>query len=277
MTNTSQRTCDQLKEQYEVEKELANQLRNAKQKERQYLYTSLYNELYRRIPHHPQLTRQANPQLQREVVVGQMRFLKRFLRLSSTFMEVGPGDCSVSLEAAKLAKKVYAVDVSTEITKNLKLPQHFELIISDGCSVPVPENSVSVAYSFQLMEHLHPDDAFEQVQNIYKALEPGGVYICITPNRLSGPHDISKYFDDVATGLHLKEYTMTELATLFESAGFSKIYGYIGVKGRFVFFPIFFVRRMESFLSQLPRSLSKRIADHLFLRLLLSVILVAGK
>ena len=71
------------------------------------------------------------------------------------------------------------------------------------------------------MEHLHPDDAVDQLKNIYNALVNGGKYICITPNRLTGPHDISKYFDNVATGFHLKEYTVTELSGLFREVGFS--------------------------------------------------------
>ena len=62
------------------------------------------------------------------------------------------------------------------------------------------------------MEHLHPDDALEQLQNIYSALVPGGIYLCITPNRLSGPQDVSRDFDMVATGFHLKEYTISELS-----------------------------------------------------------------
>lgn len=61
------------------------------------------------------------------------------------------------------------------------------------------------------MEHLHPDDAYEQLQEIYNALIPGGIYICITPNRLSGPHDVSQYFDSIATGFHPKEYTTVEM------------------------------------------------------------------
>jgi hypothetical protein len=31
------------------------------------------------------------------------------------------------------------------------------------------------------MEHLHPEDAFEQLRNIIRALAPGGRYVCITP------------------------------------------------------------------------------------------------
>ena len=36
-------------------------------------------------------------------------------------------------------------------------------------------------------------------------------FICLTPHRSTGPHDMSKYFGDVATGFHLKEYTNKEL------------------------------------------------------------------
>jgi hypothetical protein len=74
-----------------------------------------------------------------------------------------------------------------------------------------------------LMEHLHPDDAMEQLRSIADALRPGGRYICITPNRLTGPHDISAGFDDEARGFHLREYTYRELACAFRRAGFRRV------------------------------------------------------
>jgi len=40
---------------------------------------------------------------------------------------------------------------------------------------------------------------------------------------LSGPHDISAYFDDGATGFHLKEYSNEELYRLFLKTGFKNI------------------------------------------------------
>ena len=88
----------------------------------------------------------------------------------------------------------------------------------------------------QLMEHLHPDDALDQLQNIFTALTSAGVYLCITPNRLNGPHDISMYFDEVATGFHLHEYTITELSDLFKKVGFSKVRVYIWKRGLFLDF-----------------------------------------
>ncbi|MGZ8941562.1 MAG: hypothetical protein ACXW00_02180 [Methylobacter sp.] len=131
------------------------------------------------------------------------------------------------------------MDISNEITKHSIIPDNFQLILSDGCSVPVPPNSVNVGYSNQLMEHLHPDDAFEQLQKIYNAFVPGGAYICITPNRLSGPSDVSRGFDVIATGFHLKEYTTLELSTLFKKVGFSSVRVCVGVKVKYISLPVF--------------------------------------
>ena len=80
--------------------------------------------------------------------------------------------------------------------------------------------TIDMAYSNQLVEHLHPDDIFDQTKNILNILKNKGRYVCITPNKLSGPHDISKYFDDVATGFHLKEYTTRELIRLQKKSDF---------------------------------------------------------
>src|SRR5206468_11929257 len=125
-------------------------------------------------------------------------------------------------------KHVYAVDVSSEITKNSSCPKNFTLILSDGCHVPLPDNSVDIVYSNQLIEHLHPEDTFEQTQHVYRILKAGGIYICGTPNSLSGPYDVSRDFDSIATGFHLKEYMNSELDRLFRSVGFSQIRNCVG-------------------------------------------------
>ena len=219
------RNFDEIKTTYELEKKLAHKLKKASKYERQQLnlYTAVYDEFFQKVPNHPILQRKDNPQVTASIVAKWMPALENFLYPEATFLEVGPGDCSLSLEVTQRVKKVFAVDVSNEVTNRITMPSNFELVISDGCTIPVTENSIDIAYSHQLMEHLHPDDAFEQLQNIYTALAPGGIYICITPNRLSGPHDTSQFFDDLATGWHLKEYTVTELYNLFRAAGFSQV------------------------------------------------------
>lgn len=151
------------------------------------------------------------------------------------------------------------------------------MILSDGCSICVPENSVKIAYSNQLMEHLHPDDAFEQLGNIYQTLVPSGVYVCVTPNYLTGPHDISRYYDDVATGFHLKEYTVTELSQLFKRIGFIRVRTYARIKGIRVFLPLFVVKLCEKGLSVLPNSLRKTLASSRIVSKLLGIRIIGVK
>ena len=258
--NVDNRTTEQLREQYEIEKELANKLRNASKDERRYLYSSLYDELFERVPHHSQLTRKSSPEKNERYVSEEIRIIKPFLRKDNIFLEVGPGDCAMSFAVTQFVKEVYAVDVSEKITNSVTRPPNFHLIISDGCNIPLPENTVNVAYSNQLMEHLHPDDAFEQLENIYRALTLGGVYICITPNRLGGPHDISRYFEDeFAVGFHLKEYSIRELNRLFRKVGFSSTSIYIEFRKKYIRFPVFLIVMCESILDMLPYALRKFI------------------
>jgi len=176
-----------------------------------------------------------------------------------------------------MVKKVYAVDVSLEITGTALMPSNFQLVLSDGTSIPVPENSVDVVYSNQLMEHLHPDDALEQLQNIYRVLRQGGIYICSTPHRLRGPHDISKYFDDIAQGLHLKEYTISELYHLFKTAGFIKQRYYLLIKKIRLILPIAPFRIFEQIVEILPTSFTKPFMSSSLMSVILGIRMVATK
>lgn len=241
------------------------------------LYSTLYDELCRRVPFHPQLTRKSAPQDVARLVATQMKLVRPFLRPEISFLEIGPGDCSLSFEVCKHVQEVFAVDVSDEITKSLTQPPNFHLILSDGSSVPVRPGSIHVAYSNQLMEHLHPDDALDQLRGLCAALAPGGVYICLTPNRLNGPHDISRDFDDEATGFHLKEYTIGELSRCFREVGFRQVRVYAGAKGRYIRLPTFPVTCAEKFLDLLPTRLGKWLARTVVARLVLGIRLVGVK
>jgi SAM-dependent methyltransferase len=271
------RTPAQLWEQYQVEKALADRLRNASRSDRRELYSSAYEELFRRIPHHSQLTKKASPAQRALQIADQMRLLQPFLKPNTTFVEIGAGDCALSLAAAKQVKMVYAVDVSAAITHSTNPPANFKLILSDGTSIPVPPGSVDLAYSNQLMEHLHPDDAVEQLSNIYAALAPGGRYVCLTPNRLTGPHDISAYFDQEATGFHLKEYTTAELRRLFRAAGFKDIRQYARLRGCHIQTPNMLVQAVESSLATLTFGMRTRIARTPLVRALIEIRLIARK
>jgi SAM-dependent methyltransferase len=274
---TDGRTRKQIREHYDVERALADKLRKASKGERGRLYGDVYNELFRRVSHHPQLVNRASLETRRAAATRQARFLRQLVPGKGVFLEVGAGDCLLSLELAADAVRVYAVDVSDEITKLTERPANFKLVLSDGCSIDVPRASVDLAFSNQLMEHLHPDDALEQLRNIYSALARGGRYFCITPNRLSGPHDVSRSFDDVATGFHLREYTIADLKALFAEVGFKRFRAYIGLDGRYLRVPILAVKATEAIVSAMPPGLRKSLASTAPFRLMLGLRLLATK
>ena len=144
-------------------------------------------------------------------------------------------------------------------------------------SIPVPNGSVDIAYSNQLMEHLHPDDSKEQLKNIYDSIVPGGVYLCITPNRISGPHDISMYFDEIATGMHLREYTIFELKEMFKTVGFSKVLTYNKILGKYVRTPIMLPILFEKLLLQMPTKLRRTLSNNKFVKRIIKVRIVGVK
>ncbi len=271
------RTSEQLREHYEIEKDLASRLRESAPEERLRLYTPIYDELFQRVTHHPVQKLKEDPRASRRAIQSQYRRVKRFLRPETRFLEIGPGDCGLAFVVAQEVSQVYGVDVTEEIKKAGALPANFQFVLSDGTSVPLPPETATVAYSHQLMEHLHPDDALTQLRNIYRVLAPGGVYLCLTPNSVSGPHDISMCFDSVATGLHLKEYTNAELAGLFTSVGFSKVRGMVSVKGHSLLVPAWIPFTLEWLIQRLPHRLGRALAVRMPLRALLGVQLAAYK
>jgi len=240
-----------IRRHYEIERELSDRLRNSDWQERARLYSEVYDELFRRVPDHPQNERKASAAAQAERMREELALLKPFLSRENTYLEIGAGDCALAFEVARRVARVYAIDVSAEIAPREGNPANFELIISDGRSVPVAPGSVDVVFSDQLMEHLHPDDAREQLGQIHGALRAGGRYVFITPNRLSGPHDISKHFDDEPTGFHLREYTNRELVALLRETGFERVQAFVQVGPLHLRFPVAFVTAFETLLERL--------------------------
>ncbi len=277
MPGTETRTLEQRRQHYEVERELADRLRAATKEQRRRLYTEVYDELFKRVPLHPRQSRQAARHPRGEDVREKLPIVRRFLNETTMFLEVGSGDCAFATAVADLVAHVVAIDVSNQILRDDLLPENVQLVQSDGSSIPVEPGSVDVAYSDQLMEHVHPDDAVDQLRHLYAALKRGGVYVCITPNRLSGPHDISGEFDAEATGLHLKEYTVGDLAALFRAVGFTKVRIIFGIRGRFMLLPTFPAVLCEQVLSLLPAGRRRAIAGKAPFRWLLGVQLAGFK
>jgi len=265
------RAPERLRAHYLVERRLADRIRASKSAdERRVIFATMYAELFSQVPDHPRIAAKGASTASRERDLGwNLAQLKPYLFDGCTFLEVGAGDCALSARVAARAQDVYAVDISRQAQG--ELPKNVRLVITDGQSIDVPPGTVDLAFSDQLMEHLHPDDALAQLRNIHAALKPGGVYLCVTPNRAYGPSDISAFFDDEARGFHLKEYTVRELRRILADAGFPKTHVYVGARGWFMRAPAFLVEALEATLLALPPKPRRRLGDMKVLRALLGV------
>lgn len=265
------RPPERLRVHYEVERRLADRVRAARTpEERRAIFATMYDELFREVPDHPRIAAKGASTQHRERDVGwNLAQLAPYLRPGCTFLEIGAGDCALSARVARQAAQVYAVDISDQHQGNL--PGNVRVVLTDGSSIDVPPGSVDLAFSDQLMEHLHPDDAIAQLRNIHRALKPGGVYLCVTPNRMYGPSDISAFFDDEARGFHLREYTLGEIRQILAEAGFSRQHVYVGARGFFLRSPAFVVRAAEALLAALPAKARRRLADTKPLRAVLGL------
>jgi SAM-dependent methyltransferase len=261
-----------LRAHYLVERELADRIRASRSfEERQAIFATMYDELFARVPDHPRLAaRRADSEYREQGIAWNLAQLRPYLKPGCTFLEVGAGDCALAKRVAQEANKVYAVDISPSAQSG-RLPDNVTFVRTDGRAIDVPEDSVDVAFSDQLMEHLHPEDAATQLANVFRALKRGGVYVCVTPNRVYGPSDISAFFDDEARGFHLKEYSLDEMRAAFLAAGFDRIHTYIGARGAFVRVPSWFVRGVEKFVTSLPDGLRRKVADHKATRAMLGL------
>ncbi|SEG60134.1 class I SAM-dependent methyltransferase [Bosea lathyri] len=213
------RAPDRIYAHYLLERELAARLMAAPASQRGEVYGAVYNELFARLSDHPQNTRNTE---ESQAITWQLSLLRNLVPAGARFAEIGAGDAKVSLGLCDLCSETVAFDVSDSVLSAGPKPANFRFEKIDGLHLPFPTGSFDFVYSNQLMEHLHPDDAIAQLSEIHRVLRSGGVYLCITPNRHTGPHDVSKYYDATPTGFHLKEYTYADLSRLFRDSGFSR-------------------------------------------------------
>jgi SAM-dependent methyltransferase len=247
-----------------VERELAGRLRHSTRAERTALYQSLYPELFARVPDHPRLTRREDPERTRRAVEARLALLRPFLERTHTFLEIAPGDCALAFAMCRHAREVIAVDISDQTAPAAQRPANFRLLVYDGYHLDLPPSSVDLAFSYQFLEHLHPEDVPLHLQLIHRLLRPGGVYVLATPHRFSGPHDISAYFSDTPEGFHLREWTYTELRAALLQHGFARVCPYRA--GRLRLHPLWdaLERALERLWSPVPRPWQRRLSRRLF-------------
>ena len=264
MSSADPRSLERIRHHFEVERELAQRLRNSTREERTGLFKTVYTELFDRVPDHPRLTRRENAIESAQNAESQLKLLRPYLSPEVVFLEFAPGDCRLSYAASKLAKRVVGVDISDQRSPQDVVPSNFELIIYNGYDLSIGEASVDVAFSYQFLEHLHPDDVDPHFELIHGALKPGGVYIFDTPHRYSGPHDVSRHFSNTCQGFHFQEWTYRQMFGLLRRHGFVRNHIIRFGKAQSSSAFTWMVMALESVFSVLPHAFRRKIAARLF-------------
>lgn len=163
--------------------------------------------------------------------------LRRFIAPSDEVLEIG---CGRGYTCMKLAPHVASI-IGTEVSEP-SIREARALLVEHGLTnasilnvsathllSAFPEKKFDTAVSIEVIEHLHADDAQEHLRQIFFMLKPGGKYILTMPNRLNGPHDITREeypSEKKALGFHLNESTYTDMIRVMSAIGFSSFYSF---------------------------------------------------
>lgn len=159
--------------------------------------------------------------------------ISKFVNKNDHVLEVGSGRGYTSFMLSPCVESMVGIEVSTSgimesrtISSQMGLKNvEFKQISATELLENFEPGSFNICTCIDVLEHLHPEDAKDHLYQAFKILKPGGIYFIQMPNRLTGPHDITKTeFPNakVALGFHLNESTYKEVVCLMKAIGFEK-------------------------------------------------------
>ncbi len=260
---------------YELEKRLAARIMNAPSDERAGVSLEAYDELFRSIPWHD--GHHDGEELGAKLLEVYAPYLRQ-TRPDDRVLEIGCGLGTQARLFAERCRSYAGVDISEEVlTHRFDMPENVLLRVADAVNLfSFADDSFDMVMSSQLIEHLHPDDVHLHLAEVARVLAPGGRYVFETPNRVTGPHDVSRHFDDVATCFHLREYTNGEMLSMLREAGFRRFRSPFFRQAAYeknerlasvAEFPADWKRPVERVVSMLPRGMRRRVGTALRVRI----------
>jgi len=163
---------------------------------------------------------------------GQLDFdwLRPFLGSGSTVLDLGCGIGRVARYVAPHCSVLWAVDASQRMLDlaaerlqgltNVRYALCRDVVFPD-----VPSQSVDVAYSLLVLQHLEREDAFLLLEELRRVVRPTGTVLLTYPNLLSEIY-LQGFVDYAHTGAasnpsRARLYTPQEVEAILPAAGFS--------------------------------------------------------
>jgi SAM-dependent methyltransferase len=232
------------RQQFELERALRQEILESPRELRTSVFASAYEKLFAAFPDHTVFD--ASPEERRRRGRLSAGLIAPLLPKSGArILEVGcgRGDTLAALQA--LGYDCVGVEPSIHMM-DICAASGVEVRFGTADSLDFPDDYFDAVFCQEVIEHLHPEDVPCFFVEAHRVLRHGGVLSIETPNRTTGPQDISRGFTAVAEGLHLKEWTVSELLDQFKAAGFRNVRGLLA--------PQFMARRCRAihYLTRVP-------------------------
>jgi SAM-dependent methyltransferase len=217
-----------LKSWHELELQYAKRLRNSSREERRGLYLEAYDAASKaRALTMPEIPKNRTAGTSSALVNS----LIRLCDSSECVLEVGCGRGYTCLKLAPHVAWLVGLDMSDSMLDEARMLLGTNMVsnvsILNGYADKLTEyfdrETFDKVISIDVHEHLHPEDAIAHLSEVHAVLRSKGRLIVVTPNRLTGPHDITRGLFPDATqplGFHLNETTCSELVHQMKGVGF---------------------------------------------------------
>lgn len=211
------------REQFALEKQLRDRILASHPGNRQDVVSRAYGELFERFPDHAVFDyTEASRREAGRLAAGMIAPLAR---QGARVLEVGCGRGDVLAALASGGLSCTGIEPSRRMIEVSSECEGVRVRYGTAERLEFEDGSFDLVFSQQVLEHLHPDDVPLHLREAYRVLAPGGILAVETPNRRTGPQDISRGFTSTAEGLHLKEWSLSELVQAYRDAGFVRMSG----------------------------------------------------
>ena len=133
----------------------------------------------------------------------------------NTILDLGCGTGRITEYMADHFKAVFGTDISREMIKQgierLENIKNIDLIETDGSTLPLPDSSIDIVFSYLVFQHMKNRDMVEKnFKEVYRVLKYGGIFkVRIRTDKV----DLNKWWGGV-------EYTEQSIGKLIKEIGF---------------------------------------------------------
>jgi SAM-dependent methyltransferase len=213
---------DRRRQQFEFERLLRQEILNSPRELRTSVVASAYERLFAAFPDHSVFDASPEERLRKGRLSAGM--IVPLLPKSGRVLEVGCGRGDTLTAISALGYECIGLEPSDHM-RDICTANGMSVCFGTADRLDFPEKYFDGVFCQEVLEHLHPDDVSCFFVEAFRVLRPGGVLSVETPNKTTGPQDISRGFTAVAQGLHLKEWTISEIWDHFQVAGFMNVRG----------------------------------------------------